>query len=86
MAVSGWNTLTSLRSSPKYSRSLGPRTPERQRKQGPQVNHRVIAAVVFAQFVDLGVAVVAGRDTVVRPGGLDLVVFQLPVLASRCSL
>jgi hypothetical protein len=43
------------------------------------VNHRVIAAVVLAEFVDLGVAVVAGRDAVVCPGGLDLVVFQLSV-------
>ncbi|VTR64298.1 hypothetical protein DESC_180011 [Desulfosarcina cetonica] len=33
MAVSGWNTATSLRSSKRYSRSLGPRTPkERQIK------------------------------------------------------
>lgn len=43
------------------------------------MNHRVIAAVVLAEFVDLGVAVVAGRDAVVCPGRLDLVVFQLSV-------
>lgn len=43
------------------------------------MNHRVIAAVMFAELVDLGVAVVACRDAIVRPGGLDLFVFQFPV-------
>jgi hypothetical protein len=62
---------------PQVFAFVGPQDAERQRKQGPQVNHRVIAAVVLAEFVDLGVAVVAGRDAVVCPGGLDLVVFQL---------
>jgi hypothetical protein len=64
---------------PQVFAFVGPQDAERQRKQGPQVNHRVIAAVVLAEFVDLGVAVVAGRDAVVCPGGLDLVVFQLPI-------
>jgi hypothetical protein len=35
-----------------------------------------MAAVVLAEFVNLGVAVVAGRDTVVGFGGLDLLVFE----------
>lgn len=43
------------------------------------MNHRIMAAVMFAEFVNLGVAVVACRDAVVRPGRLDLFVFQFPV-------
>jgi hypothetical protein len=34
---------------------------------------------VFAEFMDLGVAVVAARDAVVGACGLDLVVFELAV-------
>jgi hypothetical protein len=48
--------------------------------QGPEVHHRVVAAVVFAQLVNLGVAVVAAGDAVVGTGGLDLIVFEFAVL------
>jgi hypothetical protein len=48
--------------------------------QGPEVHHRVVAAVVFAQFVNLGVTVVAACNAVVSTGGLDLIVFKFAVL------
>ena len=43
------------------------------------MNHTVISAVVFAQFMDLCVAVVAGGNTVIRFGCLNLVVLDLTV-------
>jgi hypothetical protein len=57
---------------PQVFALVGPQNPQRQTDQGPQVNHRIIAAVVLAQLVDLGVAVVAAGDAVVGAGGLDL--------------
>jgi len=39
----------------------------------------VVAAEVLAQFMDLGVAVVAGRDAVGRAGFLDLGIFDFAV-------
>jgi len=38
---------------------IGSQYAQGEANQRPQVNHRVVAAVVFAEFVDLGVAVVA---------------------------
>lgn len=43
------------------------------------MHHVVIAAVVLAQFVDLGVAVMAPGNAVCRAGGLDLVVLAFSV-------
>jgi hypothetical protein len=40
----------------------------------------VMAAVVLAELVDLGMAVVAGRDAIVGLGVLDLLVFEPAVL------
>ena len=41
--------------------------------------NRVVAAVVFTQLVDLRMTVVASCDAVICPGGLDLIVLQLPI-------
>jgi hypothetical protein len=43
------------------------------------MDHLVMAAVMLAQFVDLGVAVVAAGDAVGCAGGLDLLVLDLAV-------
>jgi hypothetical protein len=43
------------------------------------MNHRVIAAVVFAQFMDLSMAVVAACDAVIRARGFDLLILDLAV-------
>jgi hypothetical protein len=61
---------------------VGPEDTKGQADEGPQVNHTVIGAVMFAQFMDLGMAVVAGGDTIIRLGCLDLPVLDLPVLES----
>jgi hypothetical protein len=53
--------------------------PQRKANQGPQVYNGVIAAVVFTQFVNLGMTVVTTRNTVVGTGGLDLIVFQFAI-------
>jgi hypothetical protein len=34
---------------------------------------------MLAQFMDLGMTIVASRDAVIRPRGLDLFIFELPV-------
>jgi len=46
------------------------------------VNHVISTAVVLAEFVDLGVAVMAAGDAVVGTGGLDLLVLEHAVLKS----
>jgi hypothetical protein len=40
------------------------------------MNHRVVAPIVLAQFMDLGVAVVAPGNAVVRACGLDLFILD----------
>ncbi len=40
------------------------------------MNHRVISSVVFAQFVDLGVAVMAACNAVIRARGFDLFILD----------
>jgi hypothetical protein len=52
---------------PQVFAFVGSQDAQGEADQGPQVNHRVIAAVVLAEFVDLGVAVVAGRRYSNRP-------------------
>ena len=48
--------------------------------QGPQVNHRIAAAVMLAEFVDLSVAVVAAGDAIVGTGGFNLLILENAVL------
>jgi len=58
---------------------VGSEDAQRKTYQGPQVHNGVSATIMFTQFVNLGMAVVATRDTVVRPSGFDLIVFQFAV-------
>jgi hypothetical protein len=44
------------------------------------MNHRVVAAIMFAEFVDLSVAVVAASNAVVCTGSLDLFIFEFAIL------
>ena len=44
------------------------------------MNHGVIATIVFAELMDLGVTIVTGRDTIVGTGGFDLLIFYFPEL------
>ena len=44
------------------------------------MNHGVVPAVMFAQFMDLGVTVVAPGNAVVCTCGFDLIVFDFAVL------
>jgi hypothetical protein len=59
---------------------IGAQYAQGEANQRPQVNHRVMTAVMLAQFVNLGVAVVAAGDAVVGAGGLDLTIFDLAIL------
>ncbi len=43
------------------------------------MDHAVVAAIMVAEFMDLGMAVVAAGDAVVCTGGLDLIVFNLSI-------
>ena len=58
---------------------VGAENPQGEADQRPQVDHGIAAAVVLAELVDLGVAVVASGDAVVGAGGLDLLVLQTAV-------
>ena len=58
---------------------IGSENTQREANQGPQVNHAVIAAIMVAELMDLGVTVVAAGDAVVCAGGLNLLIFDLPV-------
>jgi hypothetical protein len=57
-----------------------PEYSQRKADQGPEVDDRVVSAVMFAQFVNLCMAVVASGNAVVRAGRLDLLVFESAVL------
>ncbi len=59
---------------------IGAQYAQGEADQGPQVNHRVAAAVMFAEFMNLGVAVVAARNAVIRAGGFYLLILELTVL------
>ena len=54
---------------------VGAQYSQRQANQGPQMDDRVISAIMLAQFMDLGMAVVASCYAVVSPCGFDLGVF-----------
>jgi hypothetical protein len=59
---------------------VGPENTQGKADQGPQVDHAVIPAVMLAQFVNLGMAVMAGGNAVIRLGRLNLAVLDLAVL------
>jgi hypothetical protein len=58
---------------------IGAKNAHGQANQGPQMDHAVIAAIMVAELMDLGMAVVAAGDAVVCAGGLDLIIFDFPV-------
>jgi len=43
------------------------------------MHDRIISAIVLAQLVNLGMTIVATRNAIVSPGGLDLIIFELAV-------
>jgi len=59
---------------------VGTQYPQRKTDKCPQMDNRIIAAVMLAQFMDLSMTVVTAGDAVVGAGGLDLIVLQLAVL------
>ncbi len=59
---------------------IGAKNSQRETNQCPEVNHGVVSTVMFTQFMDLGMAVVACGNAVVCFGGLDLLIFDSTVL------
>ena len=55
---------------------VGSQYSQRQADERPHMHDAVIAFVVFAEFVNLCMAVVASGDAVIRTGCLDLIVFE----------
>lgn len=55
---------------------VGTQDAKREADQCPEVNHRIVSTIVLTEFVNLGVAVMASGDAVIRPGRLDLLIFQ----------
>jgi hypothetical protein len=66
----------------QISAFIGSQNSEGKTQQGPQMNHSVMAFIMFGHVMDLGVAVVASRNAVISPGSLDLLVFQPSVLTA----
>ena len=58
---------------------VGSENAQRQTDQGPQVYNGIVAAVMFTQFVNLCMTIVASCDAVIGAGGLDLLIFQFAV-------
>jgi hypothetical protein len=58
---------------------IGTENAKRQADQCPKVYDPIMAFVVFAEFMYLGMTVVAGRHAVCCAGCLDLVVFKFAV-------
>jgi hypothetical protein len=56
---------------------VGTEKAQGQADQGPHVNHAVVSAVVLAELMDLGVAVVTSGNAVIGLGGLDLLILEL---------
>ncbi len=43
------------------------------------MHHTIIGTIMLTQFVDLSMAIVASGDTIIRTGGLDLIVLELSI-------
>ena len=54
--------------------------PQGEADECPHVNDGVIAPVVLTQFMDLGVTIVTAGDTIIRPGGFNLLIFYFSEL------
>ncbi len=61
---------------------IGPQDTETQANECPEVNDRISAAVMLAQFMNLGMAVMTGGNAVIGTGGFDLLVFDATVFQS----
>jgi hypothetical protein len=59
---------------------VGAQNPQGEADQRPQMHHRIVAAVVLTEFVDLGVTIVATGNAVIGTSGLDLLIFQATIL------
>jgi hypothetical protein len=55
---------------------VGAQNPQREANHCPQVHHRVTAAVMLAEFMNLGVAVVATGNAIVGARLFDLLIFD----------
>ena len=47
-----------------------------QADEGPQMNHTIAAAVMLAELMNLGMAVMTTSDAIIGTGGLNLFIFQ----------
>jgi hypothetical protein len=52
---------------------------QRKADEGPEVDDRIVSAVMLAQLVNLGMAVVASGNAVIRAGRLYLLIFESAV-------
>ncbi len=58
---------------------IGSENAQRKTDQCPQMHNGIVAAVMFTQFVNLCMTIVASGDAVICSGGLDLIIFQLAI-------
>ncbi len=57
-----------------------PQNPQRKADERPEVNYRIITAVMLTELMNLSVAVMTSSNAVVRAGRLDLLIFQFSIL------
>ena len=55
---------------------IRPQNPQRKADERPHVNDGIVAAVMLTELMNLGMTVVATRDTVIRTSLLDLLILQ----------
>jgi hypothetical protein len=58
---------------------VGSKHPQRQANERPQMNHRIISAIMFAELMNLGMAIMTAGNAVIGTGCLDLLVLQSSV-------
>lgn len=58
---------------------IGAKNPQGKTDQCPHMNHRIISPVMFTEFMDLGMAVMAAGNAIVRTSGFNLIIFEFAV-------
>ena len=56
-----------------------PEYSQRKADEGPEVDDRIMSAIMLTQFMNLGMAVMASGNAVIRSRGFNLIIFQLSI-------
>ena len=56
-----------------------PEYSQRKANEGPEVDDRIMSAIMLTQFMNLGMAVMTSGNAVIRSSGFNLIIFQLSI-------